>query len=149
MIALALAQLVTVPADGIARAIPPTAFNCNLQAVDGTKFSVSGVTPEFAAGSDPNGMKFAAAQSSHGEAFRKSVGFTPGDASEWFREFQVSSGYPGVAQYRLNLMLRKEGASIAYVTRYMSGGRSEPFEYYAVGLCNAAFALAPAREAKP
>jgi hypothetical protein len=79
-------------------------------------------------------------ESTHAEAFRDRVGVTPGEGGEWFREFQVSSGYPGVPIYRMNLMLRKEGTSIAYVTRYVETGRQVPYEYYAVGLCSAAFA---------
>ena len=137
---LLLAQMVEVPAGGIPRAIPPTSWNCGLQAADGTKFSVRGTTPLFPAGSDPNAMKFVSVQSTHAEAFRKPVGIDPGDAGDWFRDFQVSSGYPGVAQYTMQLKLRKEGSSIAYVTRYLSTGKQIPYEYYAVGLCNANFA---------
>src|SRR5689334_19010592 len=70
---------------------PGTAFNCNLQAADGSKFSVSGMTPDYPAGSDPNGMKFVAVNSSHPEAFLGRAGISPGEASDWFREFQVSS----------------------------------------------------------
>lgn len=144
---LALAQVTMhTLAPGIAQAVPATAFNCALQAADGSKFSVAGVTPLFPAGSDPNSSKFFAVQSTHPEAFLKSVGITPGDAGDWFREFQLSSGYPGVPQYRLNLMLRREGASIAYVTRYVDTGKQTPYEYHAVGLCNADFAPAPPAE---
>jgi hypothetical protein len=141
---LAFAQMVEVPASGIPRAVPPTSWNCGFQAADGTKFTVAGATPLFPAGSDPNAMKFVAVQSTHPEAFRKPVGIDPGEAGEWFRDFQVSSGYPGVAQYTMQLKLRKEGASIAYVTRYLSTGKQVPYEYYAVGLCNADFAPAAA-----
>jgi hypothetical protein len=74
------------------------------------------------------------------------VGIDPGDAGEWFRDFQVSGGYPGAAQYTLQLKLRKEGASIAYVTRYLSTGKQVPFEYYAVGLCTANFTPAAATQ---
>jgi len=143
---LALAQAVQTLAPGIPQAVPPTAWNCNFQSADGSKFVVAGITPEFPAGSDPNAMKFFAVKSTHPEAFAKRVGITPGDAGEWFREFQVSSGYPGVPQYNLNLMLRKEGASIAYVTRFLSDGRRVPYEYHAVGLCSADFAPAPPAE---
>ena len=146
LILLLAVQLVTAPAGGIPQAIPTTAFNCNMQAGDGTKFTVAGSTPEYPAASDPNGTKFVIVQSSHAEAFRKPVGISPGDASDWFREFQVSSGSPGNAQYRLNLMLRKEGTSIAYATRYVSTGQPIPYEYYAVGLCSADFAPMPPAE---
>jgi hypothetical protein len=141
---LALMQMVEVPAGGIAQAVPPTSWNCSLQAADGAKFTVAGITPLFPAGSDPNGMKFVSVQSSHPEAFRRPVGIDPGEAGDWFRDFQVSSGYPGVTQYTLQLKLRKEGASIAYVTRYLSTGKQVPYEYYAVGLCTADFTPATA-----
>jgi hypothetical protein len=136
---LALAQMVEVPAGGIPQRVPPTSWNCSFQGADGTKFVVAGITPEFPPGSDPNGLKFISVQSTHPEAFRKPVGIDPGEAGEWFRDFQVSSGYPGVAQYTMQLKLRREGASIAYVTRYVSTGKQVPYEYYAVGLCNAGF----------
>ena len=42
----------------------------------------------------------------------------------------------------MQLKLRKEGASIAYVRRYLSTGKQIPYKYYAVGLCNADFAPA-------
>jgi hypothetical protein len=140
--------VVQMPAPGIAQAVPPTSWNCSLQAADGTKFAVAGTSPEFPAGSDPNASKFVTVQSTHAEAFRRPVGITPGDAGEWFREFQLASSAPGGAQYMLNLMLRREGASIAYATRYVSDGRQVPYEYYAVGLCNADFAPAPAGQEK-
>ena len=144
---LVLAQTVQTLAPGIAQAVPATAWNCNLQAADGSKFSVAGVTPLFPVGWEPNSFKIIAVQSTHPEAFQKKVDITLGEArGEWFREFQVSSGYPGVPEHRLNLMLRKEGASIAYVTRYLSTGRQIPYEYYAVGLCNADFSPAAGQE---
>src|SRR5687767_5308516 len=104
---LVFAQAVQTLAPGIAMAVPPTAWNCNLQAADGTKFSVAGTSPLFPIGWEPNSSKSITVQSTHPEAFRKSVGITLGEArGGWFREFQVSSGYSGVTEYRLNLMLR-------------------------------------------
>jgi hypothetical protein len=139
-----LAQvMVEVPASGIPQAVPPTHFSCDLAAADGTRFTVAGVTPRFPKGWDPNRAEFVEIQSSHPEAFRKKVGIDPGEAGEWFREFQVSSGYPGVPQYTLHLKLRKEGAGVAFVTYYLSSGKQVPFEYYAAGLCKAGFAGAP------
>ena len=140
IVLLMVAQTMEVPAGGIPRAVPPTSWNCNFQAADGSKFAVVGTTPLFPAGSDPNAEKIVSVQSTHSEAFRKPVGIDPGDAGDWFRDFQVSSGYPGVAQYVMQLKLRKEGASIAYVTRYLETGKQVPYEYYAVGLCSADFA---------
>ena len=138
---LALAQVtMQTLAPGIPQAVPPTRFACEMTTADGTRFTVAGTTPPFAKGWDPNRAATAELQSSHEEAFRKKVGIDPGEGGDWFREFQVSSGYPGVTQYTLQLMLRKQGASIGYVTRYRSTGEHVPYEYYAVGLCKADFA---------
>ena len=139
LLALAQATMQTL-APGIPQSVPPTGWNCNFQAADGSKFMVAGTTPAFPAGWDPNSAKYIEVQSSHAEAFRRKVGVDPGEASDWFRDFQVASGYPGVTQYTLQLKLRKAGASIAYVTRYLSTGQQVPYEYFAVGLCSADFA---------
>ena len=142
MIGLLLLSQATMQtlAPGIPQPVPPTRFACEMTAADGSRFTVSGITPLFPKGWDPNRAAFVELQSTHPEAFGGRVGVDPGDAGEWFREFQVSSGYPGVMQYTLTLMLRKEGASIATMTRYLSTGQRIPYEYYAVGLCQADFA---------
>ena len=142
---LLLAQAtVQMPAGGIPNAVPPTRFSCELTAADGSRFTVGGRTPFFAKGWDPNRAKYVELESSHAEAFRGKVGIDPGDAGDWFRDFQMASGYPGVTQYTLQLKLRKEGASVGYVTRYLSTGQRIPYEYYAAGLCRADFAPAAA-----
>ena len=144
---LTLAQaMVHVPVGGIPQAVPPTRFSCQLNAADDSSFTVAGTTPQFPKGWDPNRAEFVELQSTHAEAFQRKVGIDPGEAGDWFREFQVSSGYPGVAQYTLQLKLRKEGASVAYVTRYFSTGERVPYEYYAAGLCKADFAPESGRE---
>jgi len=131
---------------GIPQAVPATGCACELQATDGSRFTVAGTTPTFPRGWDPNRAKFVEVQTSHAEAFTKKVGIDPGEAGDWFRDFQVSSGYPGVPQYTLQLKLRKEGGSVAYVTRFLSDGRQVPFDYYAAGLCKADFAPAAVAE---
>ena len=142
---LILAQvMVHMPASGIPNAVPPTHFSCDLSAADGSRFTVAGTTPAFPKGWDPNRSNYVELQSSHPEAFRRKVGIDPGEAGDWFRDFQVSSGYPGVPQYTLQLKLRKEGVSVGYVTRYLSTGEEIPYEYFAAGLCKADFAPAPA-----
>jgi hypothetical protein len=144
---LLLAQaMIETLAPGIPNAVPATRFTCDLTAADGSRFTVAGTTPFFPKGWDPNRSDYVELQSSHAEAFRRKVGIDPGDAGDWFREFQVSSGYPGVPQYTLQLKLRKEGASVGYVTRYLSTGKPIPFEYYAAGLCKADFAPAAGGE---
>ena len=139
LLLVAQVMMQTLP-PGIPQAVPPTSFSCELTAADGGRFTVAGTTPLFPKGWDPNRQASVTIQSSHAEAFRRKVGIDPGDAGEWFREFQVSSGYPGVTQYNLILMLRREGASVGYVTRYLSTGARVPYEYYAAGLCKADFA---------
>jgi hypothetical protein len=143
MSALLLLAQVTVQtlAPGIPQAVPPTAWNCSFQAADGSrKFVVAGTTPLFPAGWDPNSAKYVRVISDHPDAFSRPVGIDPGHASEWFREFQVSSSGANEARFVLSLLLRREGHSIGYITRYVSTGRQVPYEYYAVGLCRADFA---------
>ena len=144
--ALILAQTMQTLPEGIAQAVPATGFACELTAADGNHFTVAGTTPRFPKGWDPNRAEYVDLESSHVEAFRRKVGIDPGEASDWFRDFQVSSGYPGVTQYTLQLKLRREGASVGYVTRYRSTGEQVPYEYYAAGLCKANFAPAASEE---
>ena len=144
---LILAQTMQTLAPGIAQAVPPTAWRCNFQATDGSiKFAMSGMTPLFPVGWDPNSSKFTSVVSDHPDAFKRGVGVRLGHASDWFREFQASGSGAGNAQYVVNLMLRREGQSIAYITRYVSTGEQVPYEYYAVGMCTAHFAPAAAAE---
>lgn len=145
MILLVAVQLVT-GAGGIPQAIPPTAFACEMMAADGSRFSVSGTTPPFRKGADPNASEFVPVRSTHSEAFRgRVVGIDPGDAGEWFREFQINDRTAKDVVYTMQLMLRREGASIAHMTRYVSGVQ-KPYEYHSVGLCKADFAAAPVAE---
>ena len=138
---LALAQTVQTLAPGLAQPVPPTAWRCNFQATDGSiKFAMSGITPLFPAGWDPNSSKFVPVVTDHPDAFKRGVSVTPGHASEWFREFQAGGSGAGNAQYNVNLMLRRSHHSIAYITRYVSTGQQIPYEYYAVGMCTAHFA---------
>ena len=138
---LVFAQImVETLAPGIAQPVPPTSWNCSFQTADGSrKFMVAGTTPLFPAGWDPNLAKFVQVVSDHPDGFKRPVGIDPGHASDWFREFQVTSTGADNAQFVTTLMLRREGNSIAYMTRYVSTGQQIPFEYYAVGLCRADF----------
>ena len=135
---LVFAQSVVAPAAGIPQTVPPTQFACNMMVGDGSQFTVSGTTPEFPKGWDPNSSKFVTVTSSH-EAFQGTVGIDPGDASQWFRDFQVSAVTRSGVRYTLQLALRREGTSIAHTTRYQSTGQPIPYEYHSVGLCRAGF----------
>jgi len=141
MIALILmAQVVQTLAPGIPQAVPPTRFTCDMTAGDGSRFTVAGTTPAFPKGWDPNRAKFVSIESSHAEAFKGNVGIDPGDAGEWFREFQISGVSKSDVRHTMRLMLRREGTSVAFTTRYQPTGEQIPFDYYAVGLCKADFA---------
>ena len=140
MIALfVLAQSVQTLAPGIPNAVPPTRFACDMVAGDGSRFTVAGMTPAFPRGWDPNRAKFVTMESSHSDAFRGKVGIDPGEAGKWFREFQVSAFTKDDVRHTMRLMLRREGTSVAFTTRYQSTGKPIPFDYYAVGLCKADF----------
>ena len=144
---LLAAQAITAPAGDLTEAVPPTAFSCDMRAGDGGHFTISGTTPLFPVGSDPNGSLFVPVESSHPDAFRgRVVAITPGHASEWFREFQVTSTAKGDVRYNLNLMLRRDGTSVAYTTRYQSTGKPIPYDYHSAGLCKADFGAAPPAE---
>jgi hypothetical protein len=141
MIALFLmAQSVQTLAPGIAQAVPATRFACEMTAGDGSRFTIAGTTPLFPKGWDPNRANYVAIESSHAEAFKGKVGIDPGEAGDWFRDFQVSDVTKAGVSYTLRLMLRREGNSAAIATRYESTGKQIPYEYYAAGLCKADFA---------
>ena len=148
MIALLLAAQAAVqaPAGGIPLAVPPTRFSCTLMAGDGSHFTLVGTTPAFPKGWDPNRSKPARIESSHAEAFQGTVSIDPGDAYEWFREFQVSHSTRDDVRYTLQLMLRRDGTSVAHTTRYQSTGQPVPYDYHAAGPCKADFAPAPPAE---
>jgi hypothetical protein len=133
-----VAQSLVAAAPGLPQPIGPTGWSCDLAAADGSRVRLQGVTPAFEAGFDPNGSKPMEVTGSGLGALTGRASVSPGDAGEWFREFQVS-GQSGSETYRLNLMLRREGSSVAYSTRYVSG-RNIPYEYHAAGLCTADFA---------
>ena len=82
--------------------------------------------------------------SSHAEAFQGKVGIDPGDASEWFRDFQVSGLTRNNVRYTMILMLRREGTSVAHVARYESTGQQIPYDYHSAGVCKANFAASAA-----
>jgi len=142
MIAFILAaQVVQTLAPGIPNAVPPTRFACEMTGGDGARFTVAGTTPLFPKGWDPNRSKPVQLESSHADAFKGTVGIDPGDAGEWFREFQISGVTKEDVRHTMRLMLRREGTSVAFTTRYQTSGKQVPFEYYAVGLCKADFVL--------
>ena len=143
---LVLAQTVQTLAGGIPQAVPPTSFSCDMQSSDGARFKLAGTTPAFRKGADPNGYLPMTLTGDGPELLVGKVSVNPGDASDWFREFQVESRRKGDEVYYLQLNLRREGTSIAHTTHYVSTGRPVPYDYHAVGLCKADFAAAAGGE---
>ena len=143
MIVALMAQVLVAPASGLPQRVPPTSFTCELMSADGSKVSLAGVTPDFPRGTDPNAQVPMTLAGTGPAGLAGPAMASPGDASDWFREFQVSALGDAGETYRLNLMLRRAGTSIAYTTRFVSG-RTEPYDYHAAGTCRADFAPAAA-----
>jgi len=130
--------------------IPATAFVCSLARTnaDGTateSFDLRGLIPVAPKGHLPNASFVLALESASGSPLAGRASVTPNDAGDWFRDYQISRRV-GTALYIINLKLRREGQSVAYVTVYddsWNAGRDgqsfEPFRYDAAGLCKADF----------
>jgi len=130
--------------------IPATAFACSLARTnaDGAtteSFDLRGLIPVAPEGHLPNASFMMALQSATASPLAGRASVTPNDASDWFRDYQISRRV-GSALYVINLKLRREGTSVAHMTVYddswNEGRRSEAFEPYrydAAGLCKADF----------
>ncbi|WP_188236419.1 hypothetical protein [Sphingopyxis sp. LK2115] len=130
------------------RAVPATAFRCTMLAVGDSKgvagqFDLHGTTPLAPEGHQPNDGFPIILGSSTGSALAGRGITNPIHNSDWFRDFQITR-IVGSDQYVINLKLRREGRSMAYVTRFgdwppNAAGEREPFRYDAVGICVAEF----------
>ncbi|MCM0001294.1 MAG: hypothetical protein NBV68_18125 [Erythrobacter sp.] len=130
--------------------IPATAFACSLARAngDGTaaeSFDLRGLIPVAPKGHLPNASFIMSLESATGSPLAGRASMTPSDASDWYRDYQISRRV-GTALYVINLKLRREGTSVAHVTVYDDswnrGGDSaayEPYRYDAAGLCKADF----------
>jgi hypothetical protein len=130
--------------------IPATAFACSLARtkVDGAtteSFDVRGLIPAAPEGHLPNASFIMSLQSETASPLAGRASVTPNEASEWFRDYQISRRV-GSALYIINLKLRREGTSVAHVTVYddswntgRDGQSYEPYRYDAAGLCKADF----------
>jgi hypothetical protein len=125
-------------------AVPATAFRCSFvgAAKDGTadsRFDLFGTIPVAPRGHQPNDSFPLMLGSADGSPLAGRANANPMYASDWFRDYQIMRSV-GTANYVINLKLRSEGQSVAYVTAYDGGWGEEPFRYDAVGLCAADFA---------
>ncbi len=143
LLSLALAQaVVAAPAPARRTAVPATDWSCMLEVPDGSRFRLSGRLEQVPAGWDPNRSRPTQIDGEGLPALLGRASFTAGDAGEHFRDYQV-----GVMRrsetYYVNLRLRRGGAGVAYLTRYVSDGSRQPSFYFAAGLCISQFDVAP------
>lgn len=129
-------------------AVPATAFRCtfiragqNEGAV--TQFDLYGTTPLAPEGHQPNARFPLVLGSATDSPLAGRGSVNPIRSGDWFREFQISRSV-GEESYVINLKLRREGRSVAYMTVYSdwpanARGEREPYRYDAVGLCTADF----------
>jgi hypothetical protein len=137
LLSLALQTVMTSPT--LAQPVPETAWNCRFAIPGGGSFTLGGRTPLFPAGMDMNGSLPAEIAGEGMVELTGRASVSPGHASDWFREFQISARR-GTTTHRINLLLRREGTSIAHITRFTENDRQIPYEYFTVGLCAAQFA---------
>ena len=124
-------------------AVPATAFRCTFMRADEatgatSQFDLYGTTPAMPEGHDPNASFAMQLGSGDGSPLAGGASANALDASDWFRDFQVYRLIGG-QRHTLNLFLRREGRSVAYLTHYDEAWGQEPYRYDAVGLCAADF----------
>jgi hypothetical protein len=130
--------------------IPATAFACSLARTGSDEtttesFDLRGMIPVAPEGHARNASFIMTLQSATGSALAGRASVQPLEASNWYRDYQISRRV-GSALYVINLKLRRDGQSVAYATVYDDswnrGGDSaayEPYRYDAAGLCKADF----------
>jgi hypothetical protein len=135
---LAQAQLVTA-APARPYAVPATGWACSFESADGARFRLSGRLDEVPAGADPNASRPARVEGDGPAALLGDVGMTGDRAGDYFREYQLTA-LRGRERYNINLRLRRGGAGVADITRYVDNDRQEPYSYFAAGICTSDFA---------
>ena len=137
--ALVLLQMTVVaPAPASAFAVPATEWSCAFEKEDGGKFKLSGIIGEIPARWDPNAARPTRIE---GEGFPDLVGpasSTASDSAGDFRDYQIGASR-GDERYYVNLKLRRGGAGVAYITRYVPKTPPEPYSYFAAGMCTSRF----------
>ncbi|HYJ30989.1 MAG TPA: hypothetical protein VEW25_11680 [Allosphingosinicella sp.] len=141
--ALAQPQLITV-APPRAQPVPATNWACTFETPEGARFRLSGRLDEIPAGWDPNRSRDANVE---GEGVPLPVGRygMTGEGGEHFREYHLTA-IRRTERFNVNMMLRRGGAGVAHITRYVENDDREPYFYYAVGLCTSEFGGAAASE---
>ncbi|HEY0111993.1 MAG TPA: hypothetical protein VGB59_02445 [Allosphingosinicella sp.] len=147
LLALALAQASVVtsapPSD---RAVPATEWSCAFEGADSARFRLSGRLEPIPAGWDPNQSRPTQMEGEGSAALAGKASYTNQENGQDFRDYQIQVAR-GAETYFVNLKLRRGGAGVAYVTRYVSGKR-EPYSYIAAGLCTSQFDAAPQKAAQ-
>ena len=147
LIIAALGQLIT-GAPPLAQAVPATDWSCAFEAADGARLKLTGRIAEIPAGTDPNSSLPTEAQAEGLDTLAGKYGVTSQHASDWFREYQLSAFRKGGERYNVNLKLRRGGAGVADITRYVENSNREPYSYFAAGLCTSQFDVAGAPQGK-
>jgi predicted alpha/beta-fold hydrolase len=144
LFAAAEAQLVTV-APPRAQPVPATSWACTFETPDGERFRLSGRVDEIPAGWDPNRSRDTDVEGEGAPLPVGRYGMTGDGAGEYFREYQLTA-YRRTERFNVNLMLRRGGAGVAHITRYVENDERQPYSYYAAGLCTSEFGGGPAPE---
>jgi hypothetical protein len=141
-LALTLMQAtMTTGAPPLARGVPATDWACEFHRGGGGTFRLSGRIGEIPNGWDPNRSRLVDVAGEGMPALTGKGSATNAEAGEHFRDYQIGVT-SGAETYYVNLKLRRGGAGIGYVTRYVSGPDRQPYTYFAAGLCSAQFDVA-------
>jgi hypothetical protein len=142
MSALAIMMLtqVVTGAPPLAGAVPATQWSCSLETADGTRLRLSGQVDEIPAGWDPNRSRPLLLEGEGRPTLAGKASATGEAIGDHFRDYQVGV-VRGAETYYINLKLRRGGAGVAHVTHYVSG-TSQPYSYFAAGLCTSRFDVA-------
>jgi hypothetical protein len=137
---LAAPQMIT-GAPPTARALPATEWSCTLEGEGGARFRIGGRIDAIPAGWDPNRSRPTELNGEGHPALSGKASVTAGDWSRDLRDYQIGTMHAGETYY-INLKLRRGGAGVAYVTRYVPKQPPEPVSYIAAGLCTSQFDVA-------
>ncbi|MEY2884258.1 MAG: hypothetical protein RL490_1982 [Pseudomonadota bacterium] len=136
--ALAAQTMVTL-APAAHNAVPATSFVCELTLADGKAFKLSGVTPAFRPGRDPNAEQIMAI-TVDGMAELAGRGFAnvESNSGNEFRDYQIKMPR-GEAMFIANVKLRAGSGGVVWMTRYAPTTPPEAYRYFAAGHCRSGF----------
>lgn len=139
LLALALAgQIVATLPQSARNTVPATAFACHFTTADGAAIDISGITPLFVPGRDPNARQAMVLAATGLPLLAGNGGVNVLDASDMFRDFQIFIAR-GEASFVANLKFRAGSGGIGWMTRYAPTTPPEPFRYFAAGHCRSDF----------